>query len=552
MRDKCGDTVEPQLKLARWCKEAGLPEQWRAHLGHVLQLDPDNQEARAALGYQRVGGGWMTGPEIGRVKARAAAANAALREWRPRLIKIRNGLPRGDERKAIAQERLDAIQDSTAVGAIEAVLCGDRVTALTGINKLAEMPAADASVSLARQALFSPWPPVRRAAVEKLKNRDRETFVPVLLSIMGSPIQSRVELFEDPSAGRLLYRHIFYRQGQERDQMAVFDSVYAPDDGTRYLIFDDGTRAVRFPNGQVQLVGETSLWGEREAANAVADQSLRRQPYPASAIPEALQTARIEAAATAQQREAAVARQNAMTEAMSRPICRLLNEVTGENLPDTPDAWSEWWAETDEVYVPGNKPRSVAYQQDPRVITGAGRPSVPAIVHYSPSVPAIVHYSCLAAGTPVWTESGPLAIERIRVGDRVLAQDPDTGQLAYKPVLHTTVREDAPLVRLDLLDDTITSSSGHPFWIAGQGWVKARDIGPYMHFHGAAGTTPLVNSQLEGTGRVYNLIVADFHSYFVGKAMVLSHDITRRSPSDVLVPGLAPHDAAGRLAVVQK
>jgi hypothetical protein len=93
--------------------------------------------------------------------------------------------------------------------------------------------------------------------------------------------------------------------------------------------------------------------------------------------------------------------------------------------------------------------------------------------------------------------------------------------------------------KFNLLDDTITASSGHPFWIAGQGWVKARDIGPSAHFHGAAGTTPLERSEPAGVGRVYNLIVADFHSYFVGKAMVLSHDITRRSPSAMLVPGLA-------------
>ena len=48
--------------------------------------------------------------------------------------------------------------------------------------------------------------------------------------------------------------------------------------------------------------------------------------------------------------------------------------------------------------------------------------------------------------------------------------------------------------------------------------MKARDIEPNMNFHGAEGTTPLRRSEPAGVGPVYNLIVADFHSYFVGKA----------------------------------
>jgi hypothetical protein len=106
-------------------------------------------------------------------------------------------------------------------------------------------------------------------------------------------------------------------------------------------------------------------------------------------------------------------------------------------------------------------------------------------------------------------------------------------------VLYTTVRRNADLVKLELLDDTVTCSLAHGFWIAGKGWVKARDIQPKMHFHGAAGTVPLRRSEPAGVGPVYNLIVADFHSYFVGKAMIYSHDTTARTPSDLAVPGLA-------------
>ena len=36
----------------------------------------------------------------------------------------------------------------------------------------------------------------------------------------------------------------------------------------------------------------------------------------------------------------------------------------------------------------------------------------------------------------------------------------------------------------------------------------------------------------------YNLIVADFHTYFVGSSLVLCHDNTHSQPTNVMVPGL--------------
>ena len=530
IRQRYADTVEGQLELARWCKKARLPEQWRAHLGHVLQLDPDQKEARTLLGYQRVNGRWLTERDVELARSRAAAADAALAEWRPKLIQIRDGLEqRTAKRQDAAQGRLAAIRSSEAIPAIEAVLCEAEGTALAGVNKLATMPAAEASVALARQALFSPWPAVRQAATAKLKTRPRETFVPVLLSAMGSPIQNRIELFEDPATGQLQSRSIFYRPGQDGDPAAVFDSIYsrnravnaAPaEDARRSLVYNDAARAA-----MARVYG---AYGDGVLAQAAANAARLANRAALPLDPRG-------AAANLRRPGTAAAAQGGAMLAVNRAICRLLAEITGVNLPEAPDAWSEWWAETNEVYVPGYRPTSLGYGPDGRVLTA--RSQNPMWDSYSYGIP--VYHSCLVAGTPVWTETGPVAIERVRVGDRVLAQDVDTGQLTYKPVLHTTVRENAPLVKLNLLDDTITASSGHPFWIAGQGWVKARDIGPSAHFHGAAGTTPLERSGPGGVGRVYNLIVADFHSYFVGKAMVLSHDITRRNPSAMLVPGLA-------------
>jgi hypothetical protein len=42
-----------------------------------------------------------------------------------------------------------------------------------------------------------------------------------------------------------------------------------------------------------------------------------------------------------------------------------------------------------------------------------------------------------------------------------------------------------------------------------------------------------------GQEEAYNLVVADFNTYFVGETGVLVHDNTPRTPTRATVPGLA-------------
>ena len=65
-----------------------------------------------------------------------------------------------------------------------------------------------------------------------------------------------------------------------------------------------------------------------------------------------------------------------------------------------------------------------------------------------------------------------------------------------------------------------------------------RDLTPGKRFHGPTGTTPIDSVEPAGEGLAYNLVVADFHTYFVGIARILSHDNTIRRPTDAIVPGL--------------
>ena len=111
------------------------------------------------LSYKRVDGVWLTPQEIAGANTRAAAAVAALNKWKPKLLAIRNGLKQSNPNaQAVARKQLAEVQDAAAIPALELVFCGDtEPMARVGVEKFAEMTANDASLALARQALFSRW-----------------------------------------------------------------------------------------------------------------------------------------------------------------------------------------------------------------------------------------------------------------------------------------------------------------------------------------------------------------------------------------------------------
>ena len=470
-RKAAGNDIDNQLELANWCRNKGLDEQQRAHLTRVVEQDTNHAEARARLGFRRVDGVWMSSDELVESAERRRQATRDLAVWQPKLIRIRNLLASSSkEKRDSGIEQLLAIGDPAAIPALEMMLSPlSEEVALLVVQAVARMPVNDASVSLARHAVFSPFEAVRDEAVEKLKSRKFESFVPQLLSGMYSPLESRWQLFMEPT-GRLTLRQMFYREGHTEREVAIFDTSYA-------------------------------LRGEATAADFVGD-----------------------ALITSQRFAAATARQEEFTRQLNKRICEVLASVVGDYEQAWPEIWWTWWNDYNEVYATGDKPILERYQSEEVTIgTGGGGPQ---------------SCDCLAAGTLVWTASGQQPIEQIQVGDLVLSQDVDTGELAYKPVLRTTIRPASVLVKVVADDEQIEASGGHPFWIAGKGWVRARDLKADAPLHAVDGSRLVGSVERTRKAETYNLIVADFHTYFVGKSMVLSHDNSIAAPTDATVPGL--------------
>lgn len=496
-REKLRSQPDAQLQLANWCRDKGLREQERAHLTRVLDATPDHAEARARLGFKQINGAWVTPDEVERQNQRTQAEAEALAKWKPQLEKLCDQLrQRSEQKRSAARTRLTEISDPAAIPAIEATLTTENEEmALLAVEIVGKMTASEATQSLIRHAVYSAFDPVREAAARQLRERSHDAFVPPLLASLNTPVTSRLLLSSTPN-GRIVFRHAFGRETQNEQHLLVLDTEY---------------RRVARPGG---------------SRNDTAERALE------------------DAQLLARRRELALTQQNARTQQTNDRIFAALATATRQALPAEPQSWWNWWNEANEVFVKDEKQlKAVRRVEQVAIVDRVSEPNVPSPQSSSgPTLSAQGQRSlamdCLAAGTPVWTLHGKVAVEKIQVGDLVLSQHPETGELAYKPVLQTTVRPKGPLMKVVAGRDTIETSGGHLFWVSGEGWVKSRKLTSGKELHTTAGTVRVDYVEESPAAETYNLVVADFNTYFVGDERTLCHDNTVRQPTTAVVPGL--------------
>ncbi|OWK41286.1 polymorphic toxin-type HINT domain-containing protein [Fimbriiglobus ruber] len=126
---------------------------------------------------------------------------------------------------------------------------------------------------------------------------------------------------------------------------------------------------------------------------------------------------------------------------------------------------------------------------------------------------------CFAAGTPLRTPDGARAIEALRPGDVVLSRDEHDplGDVVPKVIKEVFERWGA-VWELEIRGQVIRTTAEHPFHVAGRGWVRCNEL--------IAGDRILTETgdwaEVAAVGtsgaweRVYNVEVADYHTYFVG------------------------------------
>jgi hypothetical protein len=466
-RDGMVDTADNHRALAKWCRKNKLVDEERIHWAKVLEFESGDAEALAALGLQLYDGRLLTRQQIEQEKQRAGERLRATQHWQPQIVKWRNWIERGSQKdRDAALEKLRTLSDPGAIAPLEATFAvnGDSKHAtelnLLLIDTVTRMPHPEATQVLLRRAIIPDSLEIRTAACDQLKKRPMHAYLPQLIAALPGKLKTQFHVYVLPG-GMVLHEHEVFIEGQKADMSFTYESAVNPADAL--------------------------------VAMVVTPRAVNKDLRVAAAIETHAQSI--------QQR----------TDFLRNRLNFVLERTTGFASANDPQLWEKQYNDYNGWYTP---PEAKPIYNQSSSITEAY--FVPPII--------IPTHSCFPAGTPIFTIRGQLPIEEIKMGDRVLAQDLNTGELAYKPVQTTTLRPATPLMQLTLGSQSILATPGHPFWVVGGGWRTAKHLKPGDLLHSMNGAVVIENFEEARPTEVYNLVVSEFHNYFVGESRVLVHD----------------------------
>jgi Pretoxin HINT domain/DNA/RNA non-specific endonuclease len=125
---------------------------------------------------------------------------------------------------------------------------------------------------------------------------------------------------------------------------------------------------------------------------------------------------------------------------------------------------------------------------------------------------------CFRADARLQTSEGWRRVDEIRAGERVAARneaDPD-GAIEWKPV-EAKFERTGRILELVANGQEIGTTPEHPFYVRGKGWAEAGALHAGDEVRTQDGWVEI--EEVRDTGlyeKVYNIRVADFHTYFVG------------------------------------
>ncbi len=189
------DTVEGHWAVAEWCRRHFLAKERREHLRRVLELDPEHQDARRALGYRKVDGRWMTQddlmtkrgfvrykgrwllPQEVKILEQRRKEELAQKEWIAKLKNLREAL--NSDEAARAAEQIQRIDDAYAHRAIREQLEKEpnpnvRRLYLESLVNIGTPPAMQTLVDV---SLRDPDEETRMTAIDWLKRIDEPEIV---------------------------------------------------------------------------------------------------------------------------------------------------------------------------------------------------------------------------------------------------------------------------------------------------------------------------------------------------------------------------------------
>ncbi|WP_088255973.1 glycohydrolase toxin TNT-related protein [Fimbriiglobus ruber] len=129
------------------------------------------------------------------------------------------------------------------------------------------------------------------------------------------------------------------------------------------------------------------------------------------------------------------------------------------------------------------------------------------------------YIACFAGGTPIRTPDGWRAIKDLRVGDVVLSRDEHNPDGPVEPkVIEEVFTRYGLIWELRVGGQVIRTTAEHPFYAWDKGWTAANLLAVGDRVLGEDGRWVTIEGSRDTgeTEPVYNVRIADYHTYFVG------------------------------------
>jgi hypothetical protein len=493
LREATADSPDANRDLALWCRKQHFTEEEQLHWRLWLRQHPGDTEAIKALHLKNYRGLLLTNEQIEEAKKQQEKIDAAAREWTPKLKRLKQAIEHGDadERQAALVE-LRAINDPAVIPSLEEVFSVETGIGVEVVKTLAKMPGDEAAALLARFAVASPNDSAREAATEALRDQPYEKYVPMLIPHLAAPIEMGVETSVLP--GWQEYKKVEWREYTGGVSWSLphqfrLRSKYVPSDGWLWKL--DTTR-----KSGVMLTADIPNRLQHNYVLTRESEDPKRPYEKAGAIIENPRDKKSKKGnESIDDIKERVKRANAKQAELNRKIHNALNAATGANIPPEkpgssefedvkPKLWWNWWrarSRTDRYF---------------------------------------------SKGTKVWTPDGPVPIEKILVGDRVLTRDLATRDLTFELVMCTDTQPGSTMRGTTVGTKLFASTGEQQFFTADKGWQKAADLTAGQKLETLTGPQPIAATADAGASEQFGIIVDGVPTFFIGDAGVLVHDAT--------------------------
>ena len=225
------DFKEDQRALARWCTDHGMCDVARLHWTKVIEQDPKDSEALAALGMIYHNGLPMTKEQVVQTMERYKARQAAIKRFTPEILKLEHAASTTDvAKRRAAISKLGSLAEPSSVEAIGLVIAGKPglgPVRQAMIEAIGTVQQPEASQVLTHLALFANGFKVRSAAIAELKKRPPYAYVPQLIGAMPPVISTHYQVYLAPD-GTVVHEHEVFEHGALTDNQYFAESQVRP------------------------------------------------------------------------------------------------------------------------------------------------------------------------------------------------------------------------------------------------------------------------------------------------------------------------------------